>query len=273
MRKIIVILLSLFVITGALTGCGQAKGETIKVGITGSDTRVWDYIKEKAKKEGINIEVVTFNDYVQPNLALADGDIDANAFQTITYFNEFKKQRHLSLTAIGTTVLAPMGLYSKKYKEVKSIPNGSTITIPNDPTNAGRALLLLQKAGLIGLKKGFDGHGSIEAITSNPKKLNIVPVEAPQTPRSLEDAAAAVINNGIAVDAGFNPIKDPIFREDQTAMRYINIIAVQTKDKDNPKLQKLVKIYQSKDVQKQIEKIYKGAQIPTVVPISEIENL
>lgn len=272
MKKWFVLMLSFLLATNILIGCSN-QDNVIKVGISGSDTRIWDYIKQKAQKEGIEIQIVKFSDYVQPNLALADGDIDANAFQTITYFNEFKKERNLDLTAIGTTVLAPMGVYSKKYKDISQIPDGSTITIPNDPTNAGRALLLLQKAGLIQLRAGFNGKGSVEAITHNPKNLKIIPVAAPQTPRTLDDAAAAVINNGIAVDAGLKPTKDPIFREDQTAKPYINIIAVQTKNKNNPNLQKLVKLYQSEDVKEHIEKVYDGGYIPTFIPITEIENL
>jgi D-methionine transport system substrate-binding protein len=166
-----------------------------------------------------------------------------------------------------------MGIYSKKYKDISQIPNGATITIPNEASNGGRALLLLEKAGLLKLKAGFSGKGLTEAIASNPKKLNIVTVAAPQTPRSMDDAAAAVINNGIAVSAGLSPINDPIFREDKTAKPYINIIATQTKNKSNDNLQKLVKIYQSPEVAAYIKKIYNGGVIPTVVPVSEIENL
>jgi D-methionine transport system substrate-binding protein len=273
MRKLSSIFLSILLIIGVLAGCSSQSGQTIKVGISSSDTKVWEFIKQQAQKEGLDIQIVTFNDYVQPNLALSDGSLDANAFQTVSYFNEFKKQRNLDLTAIGSTVLAPMGVYSKKYKNITQIPNGATITIPNEASNGGRALLLLEKAGLLKLKEGFNGKGLTEVIESNPKNLKIVTVAAPQTPRSMDDAAAAVINNGIAVSAGLSPVKDPIFSEDKTAKPYINIIATQTKNKDNANLKKLVKIYQSPEVAEYIKKVYNGGVIPTIVPVSEIENL
>lgn len=273
MRKLTSIFLSILLIIGVLAGCSSQSDQTIKVGISSSDTKVWEFIKQQAKKKGLDIQIVTFNDYVQPNLALSDGSLDANAFQTVSYFNEFKKQRNLDLTAIGSTVLAPMGVYSKKYKDITQIPNGATITIPNEASNGGRALLLLEKAGLLKLKEGFNGKGLTEVIESNPKNLKIVTIAAPQTPRSMDDAAAAVINNGIAVSAGLSPVKDPIFSEDKTAKPYINIIATQTKNKDNANLKKLVKIYQSPEVAEYIKKVYNGGVIPTIVPISEIENL
>ncbi|WP_044642642.1 MetQ/NlpA family ABC transporter substrate-binding protein [Risungbinella massiliensis] len=272
-QKWILLTFTILLALGSLVGCSSnAEETTVKVGISGSDTQVWDFIAKKAEKEGVKIEVVTFSDYVQPNLALADGSIDANAFQTIAYLNQFKNERKLDIKPIGTTVIAPMGIYSKKYKNINDIPNGSTITIPNDLTNGGRALLLLEKAGLIKMKADFNGKGLTESIESNPKNLKIVPVAAPQTPRSMDDAAAAVINNGIAVSAGLSPVNDPIFREDETAKPYINVIAAQTKRANEPALQKLVELYQSEDVHKYIEQIYKGGTIPVVTPVSEIEN-
>ncbi|MFX3623389.1 MAG: MetQ/NlpA family ABC transporter substrate-binding protein [Ectobacillus sp.] len=278
MKKLLAVLLASLLLL--ITGCGSQNAtssakevKTIKLGISGSDTRVWDFVKQKAEKEGINIEIVKFSDYVQPNIALAEGEIDANAFQTAAYFNAFKKERNLDLTAIGTTVIAPMGVYSKKIKSVKELKEGDEIAVPNDITNLGRALLLLEKAGLIKLKEGFDGKGGVENIIENPKKLKITPVVAGQTPRALDDVAASVINNGIAVDAGLNPSKDPIFREDKTAKPYINLIATQTKRKNDKTLQKLVEIYQTEEVANFIKETYKGALIPTFVPVKEIENV
>ncbi len=274
MKKLLFVLASiLLIVTGCSNKTSTPVEKTIKVGISGSDTRVWDFVKEKAKKEGINIEIVKFSDYIQPNLALSNGEVDVNAFQTVAYFNSFKKDRNLDLTAIGTTVLAPLGLYSKKIKSVQDLKNGDQIAVPNDTTNLGRGLILLEKAGLIKLKQGFDGKGGLENIVENPKNLKITPVAAGQTPRAMDDVAASIINNGIAVDAGFNPSKDPIFREDQTAKPYINIIATQTKRKDDPTLKKLVAIYQTEEVANFIKETYKGAQIPTSIPVKDIENL
>ncbi|KEZ48570.1 MULTISPECIES: MetQ/NlpA family ABC transporter substrate-binding protein [Metabacillus] len=256
-------------------GCGNktASGKEevdVKIGVSGSDNRIWDFVAKKAEKEGINIEIVRFSDYVQPNLALSEGELDANAFQTISYFNAFKKEHNLDLTPIGTTVIAPLGLYSDKYKSVEDIPEGGKIAVPNEATNMGRAFLLLQAAGLIELPEDFDGNGSLDKIVKNPKKLEIVPVVAGQTPRVLPDVAGSIINNGIAVDAGFNPIKDSIFHEDDTATPYINIIATRTEDKDRKELKRIVELYQEEDTAEFIEKEYDGATIPTFVPLSEI---
>jgi D-methionine transport system substrate-binding protein len=167
-------------------------------------------------------------------------------------------------------VIAPLGLYSEKYKSIKDIPDGGKIAVPNEATNMGRAFLLLQDAGLIELPEDFDGNGSLDKIVSNPKKLEIVPVVAGQTPRVLPDVAGSIINNGIAVDAGFNPVKDSIFHEDETATPYINIIAARTEDKDRKELKRIVELYQEEDTAEFIEKEYAGSTIPTFVPLSKI---
>ncbi|WP_339149284.1 MULTISPECIES: MetQ/NlpA family ABC transporter substrate-binding protein [unclassified Sutcliffiella] len=250
-------------------GCSN-DSDTIKIGVSGTDNRIWDFVAKKAEKEGLDIEIVSFSDYVQPNLALAQKELDANAFQTISYFEAFIKEHDLDLTPIATTVIAPMGLYSEKYENVEDIPEGGKIAVPNEATNMGRAFLLLQDAGLITLTEDFDGNGSLDKIVENPKNLEIIPVVAGQTPRVLPDVAASIINNGIAVDAGFNPTEDSIFHEDDTATPYINIIAVRTEDKNREDLQKLAALYQEDDVKEFIEKEYKGSTIPTFVPLSEI---
>jgi D-methionine transport system substrate-binding protein len=274
MKKIglFVIVLALLVFSTACSSKTSGKEEevTIKVGVSGSDNRIWDYVSKKAKKEGIQVEIVRFSDYVQPNIALAEEELDANAFQTISYFNAFKKEHNLDLVPIATTVIAPMGIYSEKYKSVDEIPEGGKIAVPNEATNMGRAFLLLQEAGLIKLPDDFDGNGSLDQIVENPKNLEIVPVVAGQTPRVLPDVAASIINNGIAVDAGFSPVNDSIFHESATATPYINIIAVRAEDQDNESLKKLAELYQQDDVAEFIEKEYKGNVIPTFVSLSEI---
>ncbi|WP_113927248.1 MetQ/NlpA family ABC transporter substrate-binding protein [Bacillus sp. P14.5] len=273
MKKLLLaLLISAVAVAGAACSSSTSGEETkkVKIGVSGSDNRIWDFVSEKAEKEGIEVEIVRFSDYVQPNIALAEGELDANAFQTISYFNAFKKEHDLDLVPIATTVIAPMGIYSDKYKSADEIPEGGKIAVPNEATNMGRALLLLQEAGLITLPEDFDGNGAVEKIVDNPKNLEIVPVVAGQTPRVLPDVAASIINNGIAVDAGFNPTEDSIFHESETATPYINIIAVRAEDKDNETLQKLGELYQQDDVKEFIEKEYKGSTIPTFVPLSEI---
>ncbi|MBY0123424.1 MetQ/NlpA family ABC transporter substrate-binding protein [Bacillus sp. S/N-304-OC-R1] len=273
------LLLSIIILTFAIfsAACssssektGDEKSKVIKIGISGADDRVWQFMAKKLEKEGIKIKIVRFSDYVQPNMALAEGELDANAFQTVAYFDAFIKEHKLDLTPIATTIIAPMGIYSDKYKKVDEIPDGGKIAVPNEASNMGRALLLLQEAGLIGLPKDFDGLGAIDKITDNPKHLEIVPVVPGQTPRVLPDVAASVINNGIAVDAGFSPTQDSIFHESATATPYINIIATRTEDKDNPTLKKIAELFQQDDVAEFINKEYKGNQIPTFVPLSKI---
>lgn len=272
------LLLSIIIITLAIIGAGCAEEKTtegkesttVKLGVSGTDTRIWDFVAKKAEKEGINIEIVSFSDYVAPNTALAEGEIDVNAFQTVAYFDVFIKEHKLDLVPIATTVLAPMGIYSEKYKDVKDIPNGAKIALPNDASNQGRALLLLQEAGLIELPKDFDPNGDLTQIKGNPKNIEFVPVVPAQTPRALPDVAASVINNGIAGDAGLSPLEDAIFVESETATPYLNIIAVQAKDKDNKTYKRLAELYQSEDTAEFIEKEYKGNMIPTFVPLSNI---
>ncbi|MFS0775190.1 MetQ/NlpA family ABC transporter substrate-binding protein [Neobacillus sp. 3P2-tot-E-2] len=271
------LLLSIIIITLAIIGAGCAEKTsegkettTVKLGVSGTDTRIWDFVAKKAEKEGIDIEIVSFSDYVAPNTALAEGEIDVNAFQTVAYFDVFIKEHKLDLVPIATTVLAPMGIYSEKHKDVKDIPDGAKIALPNDASNQGRALLLLQEAGLIELPKDFDPNGDLTQIKKNPKNIEFVPVVPAQTPRALPDVAASVINNGIAGDAGLSPLEDAIFAESETATPYLNIIAVQAKDKDNKTYKRIAELYQSEDTAEFIEKEYKGNMIPTFVPLSNI---
>ncbi|MBK5444559.1 MetQ/NlpA family ABC transporter substrate-binding protein [Peribacillus sp. TH16] len=278
MKKILltIMVLALAIVAAA---CGNEEGasggsddvKTVKVGVSSGDTRTWEYIVDLAKKDGLNIELVTFNDYIQPNLALSEGEIDANSFQTVAYFDEFVNDQNLKLEAIGSTVIAPMGLYSKKHKDLKDLPDGATIAVPNEATNFGRALLLLQEAGLITLKEEFNGSGSLEIIKENPKKLKIKPVAAGNTPRLLDDADASAINNNFAVEAGLT-LKEALFHESKTAKPYINIIAVKKGNADRPELQKLVELYQSKEVEAFIEKTFKGNTIPAYVSVDELVN-
>ncbi|MBM7553558.1 MetQ/NlpA family ABC transporter substrate-binding protein [Thalassobacillus pellis] len=276
MKKLIVLLSILLTFSAVLTGCSgksDAAGEemkVVKVGLNGSGVPIWEKIKEKAAKENIKIEMVEFSDYVRPNLALAAGDIDLNAFQTVSYFDAFIKERDLDLAPIATTLIAPMGIYSEKYKDVSKIPEGGTIALPKEATNMGRALLLLEKSGLIGLPENFDGNGDLSKITKNPKNLKFEPIVAAQTPRVLPDVAASVINNGVAVEAGFVPVEDAIFIEDDTATPYINIIAARADETDKEVYQKIVEIYQEEDVANHIRKVFNDSLIPTFVPLEKI---
>ncbi|MBC6162234.1 MetQ/NlpA family ABC transporter substrate-binding protein [Listeria booriae] len=274
MKKLILVL-TLALLAVVVTACGgsdeKASGgeKNLVIGVSAGD-RTWPEIKKIAEKEGINIELKEFSDYVLPNRALADGDLDANAFQTIAYFDDFIKENKLDLEPLASTVIAPMGVYSNKVKDIKDIKNGATIAVPDDSTNYGRALLLLQEAGLIKLVDNFDGKGSPNAVKENPKKLDIKPMVAGQIPRALDDVDAAAINNGVAVEAKLDPLNDAIFLESDTAKPYINIIAVRKGDTKREALQKIVKIYHSDEMKQFIEKTYKGSSIPAFIPLDEL---
>ncbi|WP_462258882.1 MetQ/NlpA family ABC transporter substrate-binding protein [Vagococcus teuberi] len=258
-----------------ITGCGSGnkgakskstdgKEETVKLGVVGSDTDVWDNVQKRLKDEGINLEYVKFTDYSQPNVALDSGDIDLNSFQHQIFLDNFNKEHGTDLVSIGNTVNAPLGIYSEKIKDVKELKDGDTISIPNDVTNGGRALLLLQTAGLIKVDPAKKQSPTVSDITENKLNLKIEELDASQTPRSLQDVAAAIINSGVAVDAGYNPTKDAIFLEpvDDTSKPYVNIIVARKEDEDNETYQKIVDAYQTEDTKKVIEETSKGSSIP-----------
>ncbi|MFL0253156.1 MetQ/NlpA family ABC transporter substrate-binding protein [Clostridium neuense] len=271
-RRIAALFLTLSLGVSLLSGCKSStaantssKKQVIKLGVTGEDHKIWDALKEDLKKDNIDLKIVSFSDYVRPNMALNDGDIDANSFQTIAYFNKFKEDHKLNIVSLGNTVLAPMGIYSSSIKKIKDLKNGAKIAIPNDPTNGGRALILLQDAGIIKLKEGVGLLPTEKDIAKNTKNIKIVQLAATQIPRSLKDVDAAAINSGVAVDAGFNPLKDSIYIEStkkSSVKNYFNIIAVRSKDKNNKTLKKLVEVYQTEKVKKLLKDLYKGAQVP-----------
>ncbi|RLK62636.1 MetQ/NlpA family ABC transporter substrate-binding protein [Atopobacter sp. AH10] len=256
-----------------LTACGGAsnssksgeKVTTVKLGIMGANTDVWDTVKERIEKnEPIKIQYVKFQDYNQPNTALNEGSIDLNAFQHNIFLENFNKEHKTDIVSIGNTIIEPFGFYSHKIKDVKELKKGDKIAIPNDVTNGGRALRLLEKQGLIKVdpKKGI--FPTTSDITENKLDLQFVELDAAQVPRSLDDVALAGINSDIAIDAGINPVKDNLFREtvDENSKPYINIIAARKKDKDNKVYKTIVKYYQTKETEDAIKKIMKGAQEP-----------
>lgn len=274
-KRLFLILTTVFILL-LLGACGKEKGEKVKIGVTGSDGQYWDIIKEKAANEGIEIELVEFSDYTIPNKALADGEIDLNAFQHMAFLNEFKKEHHLDITPLGTTQIAPMGMYSEKFTSPDDIPDGAEIAIPDDPTNQARALKLLESAGLIELKADFEILGDMSGIANNPKQIKITPIVAQQTPRVLPDVAASIINNGVAGQAGFIPTEDAIYLEDpnkDAVKPYINIIAVRTEDIDNETYKKIIDIYHEDEVVEAIKKDTNGGSIVVNIPMKELKNI
>lgn len=246
-------LLVTILVIGLLAGCNSnsASGDkkekvvTVKVGITGSDGQYWDIIKKKALEKNIKVEYVEFSDYVLPNTALVNGEVDVNAFQHLAFLSQFIAENNVNIVPIGSTVVAPLGLYSEKYKDVSEIPNGSKIAVPNDPANLGRGLKVLQQAGLIELREDVGLYPTVKDIVKNPKNIEIVEVVAQQTPRVLPDVAASIINGGIAGQAGYT-LADAIFHDDPNSkdtLPYVNVFATLEKNKDNEAYKTIAEIY------------------------------
>lgn len=262
MKRIIGLLLASIIVLAACSGGGNSKKVT--VGVASNDTVAWEKVKELAKKDDIDLEIKHFSDYNVPNKALSDGDIDMNAFQHFAFLNEYKKaHKDAKIEAISTTVLAPLGIYSKKVKDIKDVKDGAQVMIPNDVSNQARALKLLESAGLIKLKDNFGLSGTTKDIKDNPKHLKIKEVDAQQTARALDDVDISVINNGVATKAGLDAKKDPIYLESSTSdavKPYINLIAVNSKDKDNKTYKKIVDLYHSKEAQEALKKDTKDGE-------------
>ena len=246
----------------ALGASAGASAEALKIGVTaGPHGQILEKVKPLAAKEGLDLTVLEFSDYVIPNQALAQGDLDANSFQHQPYLDNQVKDRGFDLVSVAKTVVFPMGVYSKKVKSLDELPNGAKVAVPNDPTNGGRALLLLQAKGLIKVKESAGLKATPLDISDNPKKLQIIELEAAQLPRSLDDVTVAVINTNFAMEAGLDPGKDAIAREANESP-YANVIAVRKADADKPWVAKLLKVYQSDEIKQFIQERFKGAIVP-----------
>ena len=277
MKKLF-LLLTAFLMTLALAGCGDsgkpaaasdsaapAAGTktTLKVGATPvPHAEILEIVKPLLAKQNIDLQIVEFSDYVQPNLALNDKELDANFFQHEPYLDNFiSEHKELKLKNAGGVHIEPMGIYSKKIKELTALPDGASIAIPNDPTNGGRSLLLLEKAGLLKLREGAGVKATVQDIADNPKNLKFQEVEAAQVPRTLDDVDAAVINTNFAMQVNLVPTKDALFMEDKTSP-YVNIVAVREGDEKRPEIEALMKALTSKEVKDFIDSKYKGAIVP-----------
>jgi D-methionine transport system substrate-binding protein len=239
-----------------------ARAETIKVGVTaGPHAEILEAVKPIAAKNGLDIEIVQFTDYVKPNAALDAGDLQANSFQNQPYLDNQKAGLGYKIEAVGLTVNFPLGVYSKKYKSWDAVPQGATLSIPNDPTNGGRVLLMLQDKGVLKLKAGVGFKPAVADIVENPKNLKIMEADAAQTARMLDDVDAAAINTNYATQAGLDPVKDSILREDPKGP-YTNLIAVRTADKDKPWVKLLVDSYHTPEVREFVLAKFKGAVLP-----------
>ncbi|QNS07295.1 MetQ/NlpA family ABC transporter substrate-binding protein [Streptomyces xanthii] len=263
-------------VTGALTlglsACGSDKGDAkakasdplVVAATPVPHAEVLNYIKDNlAKKEGLNLEVKEFTDYVQPNNATEDGSVDANYFQTVPYLEDFNKKNGTHLKSVAVVHLEPLGLYSEKFKKIDELKKGGTIALPNDADNESRALRFLASTGVIGLKKGSEATATPQDIAKNPKDLQFKEVEAAQTPRSLQDVDGAVINGNYAIGADLNPAKDALALESTKGNAYNNVLAVKEGNENDPRVKKLAKLLTSPEVKKFIEDKYKGSVLPS----------
>ncbi|CAG9174079.1 MetQ/NlpA family ABC transporter substrate-binding protein [Cupriavidus respiraculi] len=253
-------------IAGVAVGATLATGATaqdkpIKIGVTGGPhAQIMEQVKKVAAKDGLNIQVVEFSDYIQPNAALAAGDLDANSYQHLPYLEAQMKDRGYKFANVGFTVTFPMGVYSKKIKSLDQLKQGARVGVPNDPTNGGRGLLLLQSKGVIKLRPDAGLKATPLDVVENPKKIRIVELDAAQLPRSLDDLDAAAINGNYAESAGLSPTKDAIASEGPKGP-YANLIAVRAADKDKPWVAKLIKAYHSAEIKDYVAKTYKESVI------------
>lgn len=246
----------------SIIGCTSSK-EDNKIVVGASSTphaEILEVIKPQLEKEGYKLEIKVFDDYITPNTALEEGSLDANYFQHVPYLEETIASTGYKLVEVEKIHLEPMGLYSDKVKSVNEIADGSTIAIPNDPSNGARALKLLAKEGLIEIKDG-DLIGAKD-ITKNPKNIKVKELEAAQLPSVLNEVEAAVINTNYALSANLNPTKDAIAIESKNSP-YANIVAVKEENKDSEKTKALSKALISKEVKEFIETKYKGSIIPS----------
>ncbi|EPE94638.1 amino acid ABC transporter substrate-binding protein (plasmid) [Rhizobium grahamii CCGE 502] len=238
-----------------------AEDKSIKVGImSGEDEDVWRVVTEEAAKKGLKIETVVFNDYTQPNEALERGEIDANAFQHKPYLDNQVNQHGYHIVPVGYTAVWPIGLYSKKHKAVAEIAEGATIGVPNDPSNEGRALRVLQNEGIIKLKDGTGILATVTDITENPKNVEIKELDAGVVGRAIEDLDAAVINTDWALKSGLSAA-DRIAQEPIADNPYRNFIAVKQDSENEAWVKTLVSSYQNDTVKAEFDKVYKGTGV------------
>lgn len=282
MKKLIgLLVLSSLVI---LSACGNSQGNEVSankedtqliVGSTGSDAEIWEFIAQSdaAKNAGLTIEVREITGGPITNQATVDGDVDANAFQSIGYLESFNSESPEKLAPIAATYVEPMGIYSDKYETLEEIPEGATVALADNPSNTTRGLRLLETAGLITLKDDFDdGVGTPGDVTDNPKNLQFTLIDDLTGPRILPDVDVVLISNTVALEGGLNVLQDSLFHEEaDTALRQtVNVLAVREDRKDEEALIKLGELYHDEEVQKYIEEKFDGTKVEVTVPITEV---
>ncbi|MGC1878134.1 MAG: MetQ/NlpA family ABC transporter substrate-binding protein [Rhabdochlamydiaceae bacterium] len=245
-----------------LSGCGSHPKNGLKVAATPvPHAQMLEFIKPDLKEKGIDLIIITTDDYNMPNRALAEKEVDANFFQHIPFMELQIKEFNYPIQSDGKIEIEPMGIYSKKIKSLSDLKNNAVIAIPNDPSNEGRALLLLQSQGIIQLDDPNNLKATIWNIKQNPKQLKIFEVDAAMLPRSLQDVDAAVINTNYALEANLNPLKDALVLESKDSP-YANILAIRIGDENRPDIQALKEALTSEKMAQFILNQYKGAVLP-----------
>lgn len=273
LKKALALALTGAVLVGAFAGCGAKKDsgdkkETKKIVIGASPSPHADILKvakKELKKEGYELEIKEYSDYVQPNTALESGDLDANYFQHKPYLDDFNKQKKTHLVSAGTIHYEPFGIFPGKTKTLKALKNGATVAVPNDTTNEARALLLLQDNGIITLKDGAGLEATVNDIAENPKNIKIQELEAAQVARVTGEVAYVVLNGNYALEAGYSVGKDALAYEksdSEAAKTYVNVIAVKEGNENDPAIKALVDTLKSDTIKQYINDTYDGAVIP-----------
>jgi D-methionine transport system substrate-binding protein len=235
----------------------------LRVGVTaGPHAQLMEQAAKIAARDGLEVRVIEFSDYIQPNAALAKGDLDANSYQHQPFLDQQIKDRGYKIVSVAQTVVFPIGVYARKYKSLNDLPAGAKIAIPNDPTNGGRVLLLLEREGVIKLRLDSGLRATPVDVTGNPKRVRLIELDAAQLPRSLDDVDAAAINTNFAIQAGLSPTRDAIAMESAESP-YANVIAVREADRTRPEIEKLVRAYRSPELKAYIQEQFKGALVPT----------
>jgi|SRR5690625_11283 len=279
MKRNFISLFFIIVILNIITACDLSSAEDkdndlVKIGVSSADGPIWDLLTEKAKAEGITIEIVELVDWQIPNDAVVNGEIDMNAFQHLAFLSQFNVEKNANLVPVGSSFVGPKGLFSEKYGKISEIPDGASVSISNDPANMGLDLSLLEAVGLIKLKDGVGIFGTPEDIIKNPKQLEIKAMNAQQTPRSLEDVALAAIYNGIAMKAGIDP-ENLLYENDPLNMEglpYVNVFAVQSDDVENETYKKIAALIQDPEIKEAYHEDNGGQGEVVDIPLEDLQK-
>jgi len=262
-RRTLLALMPALVLAACGGGSGGGKsGTVLTIAATAvPHAEILEHIKPALAKQGLTLDIRVFNDYVQPNLQVDQGQIDVNYFETGPYLEEFNKARHTHLQPIAGIHIEPLGAYSRRWKALKDLPEGAVVAIPNEPSNGGRALLLLQKAGLVRLKNPTYTLSTVHDVVANPRHLVFRELESATLPRTLGEVDLALINTNYALDAGLNPTRDALVVEDGQSP-YVNFVVGRPGADKDPRVQTLLRALKSDDVKRFMAQRYKGAVLP-----------